>query len=71
MHSSVGVLNNMTCIYKKHFALGSTRAYTVFLHCRGMGRERFEVVDDARRASERHQLLEGVLRKVAGRASAH
>ena len=44
---------------------------TVFHRCRGMGRERFEVVDDARRASERHQFLGGVLHKVAGRASAH
>ena len=43
----------------------------VFHRCRGMGRERFEVVDDARRASERHQFLAGVLHKVAGRASAH
>ena len=44
---------------------------TVFHGCCGMGRERFEVVEDARRARERHQFLEGVLHKVAGRASAH
>ena len=43
----------------------------VFHGCCGMGRERFEVVDDAGRARERHQVLEGVLHKVAGRASAH
>ena len=49
---------------------GSTKAYS-FPHCRGMGRERFEVVDDARSFSEGHQFLEGVLRKVAGQASAH
>ena len=30
---------------------------TVFHGCCGMGRERFEVVDDARRARERHQFL--------------